>query len=318
MTPYALSFVSAAVVVQSPIEELVSRLDGATHAVELQVMSDLLEFGPMECNEELDPELARLGVPAIVARVSSLDSDVARRAIWVLGRLGTQAQGAKAPLRVALKDDRRAIRIAAAQALSRISTVDNDLILPILMDAVSTPTTELLVDFPYIGHQTARAVPAIARVLEQSDLEMAQLAAGLLTNLGPIAAEARSQLMEATRHSDAEVRWQSLEALSQCGCVPASFLGELERIVEEDADARVQRAADTTAWFARNGDGSPLDNLLNALEAPDPRVREAALHGLRHFWSLSDSARNLVRQSMADPDDDVSYTAWRIVMCPYE
>jgi len=236
----------------------------------------------------------------------------------MLGQLGTRAHGAKAPLRVALNDERRSIRIAAAQALSRISTVDGELILPVLMDAVSTPTIDLLVDFPYIGHQTAPAVPAIARLLEQSDLEMAQLAAELLKNLGPIAVEARSQLIEATGHSDAEVRWQSLEALAQCGCVPASFLGQLKRLAEENADERVQRAAGIVAWFARNSGGSLLDNLLNALEAPDPRVREAAVLGLRHFWSLNDTARNSVRQSRDDPDDGVSEAAWRIVMCPYE
>lgn len=303
---------------QTPVRDLVKQLDGASLGVQRGIMGELEEYAPMFCHAELDPDLAEFGVPAIVARVSSSDKELARLAIRTLGRLGTQAHAAKPPLREALKDERRLVRIAAAQALARVSTVDSDLVLPVLMDAVSEPTIDLLLDFPYVGFDTAPAVPAVARLLEDSDLTMARLSASLLKNLGPVAADASEELLDATRHRDPEVRWQSLEALAECGCVPESFLAQAERLSKEDDDERVRGAAKVLTWFAQNGGGTPLDNLLNALNANEPRVRQAGVHGLRHYWPISDTARNALRQSTLDPDDEVSHAAQMIVWCPYE
>lgn len=298
---------------QSRVQDLVRQLATSPSNVQRQVMDDLLALGPERCTDALDRELAKFGVPAVAELLDASDVSTAQHAAWVLGELGSAAASAAPALRQAIHEGESTIRAAVAAALARISPQDSDVILSALLYELAMERYGVLEDLTYLGHRAKPAVPAIARALDHPDVQIARSAALALANLGPTAQEAQAQLISATGHPDHTVRWYALLALGRCGCVPISFQ---HATLTEDDDAQVRAAASVAAWFAAGGAASPVENLLLATQDSNAAVRETAVVGLGAIWQLHESARDAVRDALADPDENVRLAAWEISTCP--
>jgi len=311
---FALGLSLAGHPLESRVSTLIERLGAASFSDQREIVNELLTFGPEKCGDALGPEMETLGVPAIASLLRSSDEPTAEHAAWALGELGSSTSAAVESLREALRDQSEAKRLAAARALVRLSSGDRELLRSILLAALEAGRVGVLLDLSYLDESAAPAVPAIARYLSHSDVRVIRDAALSLLNLGPTAAGAKQELLRATHHADSSVRFYSLEALAQCGCVPRSFLSELA-VLENDEDELVRASAVVAMWFARNGEESPLATLLKASKDSNPRVRLAGIAGLQYFSISNAEATRAIEHALQDSDEDVRFGAWEIWSC---
>jgi HEAT repeat protein len=184
------------------------------------------------------PEILR----ALARRLRDPDWRVRLGALDVLEILGPEAKpGARAVAR-ATTDRNLFVRWAAARTLGKMGPVDVD-----------------------------EVVPALARLLNDPDLDVRMVSAGVLHRYGPDAGAAVPALARRVGAGDVEVRVAALQALDAIG-----------------------KAAE------------PAVPAVSAqLDHPDVRVRRAAAEVLGGLGPLARGAEPALRRALTDPDHDV-------------
>jgi HEAT repeat protein len=158
-------------------------------------------------------------LPAVAALLGSPDSDLQTRteAIEYVENLEEDAAPAVGAILQRLSDPNRFIRWAATRTVGSLPP-----------------------------EQAVLAVPGLAHLLGDTDLEVRMAAAAVLENLGPLAKDALPALKHGVVYGDADFRVAVIYTLSSLG--PRSAAAAVPELiqalaVEQSSDARVRRAA---------------------------------------------------------------------------
>jgi HEAT repeat protein len=184
---------------------------------------------------------------ALAAALTDSDPRGKRAAIDVLETLGPAAAPAAAALVGALNDTDSFVRWSAARTLGKISPVEAD-----------------------------SAVPGLARLLSDLDLDIRLASATALERYGPAAKDAIPDLVKATRSSDAVMRVATIHALGAvAGPEPHAAVPPLIKALS-DSDASVrQTAAEVLGKFGPAASDA-VDELRKALKDNNSDVQQAA------------------------------------------
>jgi HEAT repeat protein len=143
-------------------------------------------------------------------------------AIVILGLIGPEAEAAIPELRRALDEPEPAVRIKAADALSRIDSSAIEAAVPILeaglQDAGTAVTSAQAL--ARLGPQAARAVPALIEHLSEGSLDSRLLALYALGEIGPAAKPAIAVLEQLLDDGDERVRKNARTALEKIKAEP--------------------------------------------------------------------------------------------------
>jgi HEAT repeat protein len=188
----------------------------------------------------------------LAAGVHDPDPQVRLVTLDVLELLGDNAIPVGGALVDALRDSDKFVRWAAARTLGKITT-------PLLPD---------------------RAVPGLARMLEDVDLDVRLMAATTLEHYGPSAKGAIPVLARTINRGDTEIRIAALKALQGIG---------------------------TDSLLV-------LPAITAALSQPDLRVRQAAAEVLGRFGPLAKEAMGPLQKALDDEDPDVRKAASEAIL----
>jgi len=204
-----------------------------------------LEF---QAKAEPDPILDAFRdlLPTLIAQVGDTEVQIRLGAIDVLETLGGAAAPAASALVRATLDPNRFVRWAAARTLGKMGSVE-----------------------------PAAAVPAVAHLLFDDDLDVRLSAAVALDRFGPAAEGAVPELVRAMKASDADVREAAIRTVGGIG----------------------------------TGAQAAVPALAAAVADPDSRVRIMAAEVLGRFGTLAASAEPALRNALDDPDSDVRRAA---------
>jgi HEAT repeat protein len=202
-----------------------------------------------------DPVLETLKttLPSVIRDLSDPAVQVRLRALDVLETMGPQAAPAVPSLVRATADPNVFVRWASARGLGEIGPLD-----------------------------TARTVPALARLVFDRDLDVGLAATKALERYGPAAKAAIPDLILALRATDARKRLAAIAALEGIGTDAKTAIPALS-VALTDVDMDVRRAAaDLLAKFGPAAAGAEpalrraLEQSLIELSDPNERVREQA------------------------------------------
>jgi HEAT repeat protein len=151
----------------------------------------------------------------------------------------------------ALSDPDRFVRWAAARTLGKIGPI-----------------------------RTEMTVPALARLLQDPDLDVSLIAQGTLRSFGFHAKAAVPALIEATRVGDAEGRVGALQTLASVGAADAAVSIPAVIAALGNSDIRVRKAAAETLGSFGGSARVAVAPLRGLLQDEDPDVRRAASDAL--------------------------------------
>jgi HEAT repeat protein len=193
-------------------------------------------------------------------------------------------QTALSTLATLVADPQVAVRLAAIDALEALGPPAAPAA-PALVQAMTDPN-------PFVRWSAARtlgkmapvesatAVPGLARLLFDTDLDVRLSSTVALDRYGPVAKSAVPALIRATTASDAEMRMAAMHALEGIG----------------------------------TGAEPAVPALATALSDPDSRVRQVAAAVLGRFGSLAVSAEPALRKALDDPDAEVRRAASEAIL----
>ena len=263
---------------------------------------------------------ARIGdlrtLDSILGAVRASDPALRAAAITALGVAG-DTRGAE-PARASLHDPDGRVRVAAAEALARLSAADAPVAVEALVEDDATALDGLRIAQFVQGEGLVKAAAARAMATADPQLRAAALAA-LGRQVSPSAVSALATLATAgPAPSDA------LAALARSPS-PAA-LAAIEALATSPASRRRAARAYYVRRYTRGERGERLDAMLRALEGstdprdravatqalvglgersadaafgdPDPRVRRAAVLGALGAWGPTTAARLMTRATL--------------------
>jgi HEAT repeat protein len=190
-------------------------------------------------------------VKALADGMSDPDPRARRAAIDVLESLGTSAEPAAAALVTALADPDQFVRWSAARTLGKIAPVE-----------VET------------------AVPGLAGLLTDPDLDLRLAAATALEHYGAAAKGSVPDLIKACGEGDPEFRAAAIHALGAVGPQESATIVPALIPAFENPDARVRTVAIQVAGGFGPQAKACLDPLRKALRDSNPDVQKAASEAL--------------------------------------
>jgi HEAT repeat protein len=203
-----------------------------------------------EKNDPLDEDPLRAG---LLAAVPSLVKTLGRKevrgriaAFYVLETLEEDAAGAGDAVAQSLADESPYVRWGAARVLSKIAP-----------------------------QSAAKAVPALARALDDDNGDVRQTAVLALERYGPAAKGAAAALARASGHKDASMRVPAINALAAVGGDAKEITPFLVKALA-DTEADVREAAARALGKLGAIDAAATAALRKALSDPDVKVRQAA------------------------------------------
>ncbi len=193
-------------------------------------------------------------LPGVIRLMADADVDVRRDAVEFVEQLEDDGASAIAALVERLNDHNRFIRWAAARALGNFDP-------PRVKDAV----------------------PALALLIDDPDLDVRLAAIRALEGMGPHARAAVANLTPAILVGDPELRIAVIDALASIGSAhtPGTAVGAIPNLIKS----------------------------LSYDVAPDPRVRKAAAEVLGKFGPLAQTALPALRDVLGDDDAEVRAAA---------
>jgi HEAT repeat protein len=186
-------------------------------------------------------------VLALAAGISAQDAQARRAAIEVLETFGPAAAPAATALVNALADTDPFVRWSAARTLGKISPV-----------AAET------------------AVPGLARLLADADLDLRLAAATALEHYGSMAKAAVPDLIRALSATDAPVRLAAVRTLRAIGAPDASPAVSALSTLMADPDARVRKSAAETLGKLGPAARDAVEALRQGMQDSDPAVKKAS------------------------------------------
>jgi HEAT repeat protein len=169
-------------------------------------------------------------VPALIKALQSQGDETLRfRAAYALGEIGPKAKEAIEPLKAALDDKKPAVRLHAAQALWSIDPKAEELVpaLTRLLDDKELDTNLLVAavetlskmgshspaDAKLLDLVRTKTIPALTRLIGDSDEALQLSAINALGGFGVEAREGIPKLIDMLREANAETRLASIDAL---------------------------------------------------------------------------------------------------------
>lgn len=202
-------------------------------------------------------------VPALLKLFTGTDDAVARTAARALGKLSARAPSIAPKILAALADAQPAVRRRAAEALTRAARPLDD------------RGTRLLVPKEF---QTAEAIAALAKAVEDANNEVRTEAIRTLGGIGPAAAKALPALAKVAASADADkaVRVAAFAAIGQIGQDGATAVPALLAALKDPDDAVQRAAAEALARYGKEA----VPALRKALGEADVAVQFGAVQAL--------------------------------------
>ncbi|MCY2987704.1 MAG: HEAT repeat domain-containing protein [Planctomycetota bacterium] len=191
--------------------------------------------------ENSGPDLAEeeeAAVRALCQAASDKCANVRITSIGALANFGSKSARTEPALRSALTDNDICVRMAAAWALTQISTQYLEQSLPVFIEGltVDDPEVQKTAAF-YLGElKTAAkdAIPELTKLLARRNRDLRASAAKTLAKLGPAAAAAVPALTTVLESDDDYfVRCDAAEALGQIGPAAASAVPALRDVLND-------------------------------------------------------------------------------------
>jgi HEAT repeat protein len=268
--------------------------------------------------------------------ISSKDADVRFYAVWGLAFVGPPARSATPLVVKALSDSSPAVRRKAAYALGKIDpdpAAVVEALVAALGDADDDVRVAVAAALPSLGKL---AVPALVKRLKYDDAKLRPLAAKVLGDIGPAAADAVPELkaillnpmkgggeaaadalaaigepaletlVSATANDDAAVRSLALRGLDKMGTAAIPTLVDLLGAKHVD----VRRQAVALLGAVRTNDKMVIIGLGYATKDKDFQVRKTALQSLRNRGVGAKLAEPYVSALLTDLDPDIRVEAF--------
>jgi HEAT repeat protein len=221
----------------------------------------------------IDPGQAEKVVPALVEDLKSSEPKRQLRAINALGQLGAAAKPAVPLLAGRLKDHE--LQEASLAALRRIGPEASEAV-PALVAFLRAPGQNIALKVgDVLVHIGPKAIPAVAGLLQDANVEYRRFAVFILAQYGGSAREALTPLMRALKDSDTQVASGAAHVLEEIG-----------------PDAR-----------------EAVPALIENLMVYQSQVRGTAAVALGHIGKAAREARAPLRECLMDPDKGVRYAA---------
>jgi HEAT repeat protein len=218
-------------------------------------------------------------VPAIVVALKDQDRDVRGAAADALNEIGPAAAGAVSALVVALKDPDEGVRRYAAVAINKIGPAAAEgvsALVEALRDQNPTARRDVAFGLRGIGSAAAEAVPALVAALEDQDDEFRRDAVDALGGIGPPAVPA---LVVALKDQDSYVRRIAAIALGRIGPGAAGAVSALVEALK-DRDEGVRGHAAVALNKIDPAAAEAVSAPLEALRDQNPTARRSAAETL--------------------------------------
>jgi HEAT repeat protein len=228
------------------------------------------------------------------------EADDRRRAIRVLGEIGSPAKRALRRLMHAFKDPHEEVRGAAAEAVFNMG----DLALPYLLKALNDPhpslrgrSANLLGGFA--PHFTD-AIPKLIRLLEDPHVGVRRTAAVSLEEFGPLAKDATSSLCRLLGDSDRDMRRHAAQTLGKIKTVSDDAVISLASALDGEGDEEARRSI----VYAMGDIGSTfaLNALARALSDPSRHVAALAAEAIGRIGSANDACLSSLITVLGESD----------------
>jgi HEAT repeat protein len=184
---------------------------------------------------------------ALASGLNDADARARCAAVEVLEKLEGQAEPAAPMLVKALGDPDVFVRWAAARTLGKLSPAAADI-----------------------------AVPGLAHLLVDSDLDLRLVAATALERYGPLAKTAVPDLTQAVSSSDAELRMAAIKTLGAIGGTAVQPAIPALTTAVADSDARVRKSAAEMLGKLGPAARGALEALNKGMKDSNPDVKKAA------------------------------------------
>lgn len=191
--------------------------------------------------------LGRVSGPYLVRALKDDNSDLRRRAAWLLGPIAHPSRETVAALRkVSEKDADREVRMAAVQALGNIGPGIHDVI-PTIAKALSDPDRGVRIyaagALRGIGPAAKGATEALIRAMGDQDTTVRSSAVGAIGSIGPEANAAVPALIEHLKDTDIYVRWNTAYAMGLIGPKAHQAVPDLvQALMDNDSSVRCRAA----------------------------------------------------------------------------
>lgn len=230
-------------------------------------------------------------VPDLLKRLNDTDSNVQRRASYVLGRIGEPSRAA-VPRLIALTRE-AADKDTASVHIQTLANINFHSVSPLLNELQSRKPEELTEDDWVVKCLKSIGPSAVGRLRNglKSKAPAVRLGSILaLREIGPLADEAAPQLRRLITDPDPRIRGESLLALHALGADAATLLPALGTAMN-DSSPTVRRAAARTLAALAEGAQPAAKQLIEALNDADGDVR---LHSVRALGSIGNAAEPAV------------------------
>lgn len=317
------------------MEELISDLTGNDEKARIAAASVLSEMGPLAepavpalitglkrddlvLQHECVIALGRIGPPAAPAvpalsrllggRVKLLEHD----AIHALRLIGPDAKAAVPRLESMVENSDVSSSVAAAWALSVITSNDPKTIEPLiqkLVSALENPSQEVRNDaVSALASIGKPAVSAVAATIGKHGPEVCYHAADALAEIGPDADGAVPTLLKSLDDKDNRVCWHAARALGAIGSNAEAVVPAL--VDKLDAESPLLRGNVAMA-LARFGpeSASAVPKLIPMLKDSDPNLRVAAARTLGAIGPAAEAAVPALDDALEDEVGTVTFAS---------
>jgi HEAT repeat protein/lysophospholipase L1-like esterase len=286
---------------RSAVGALVPRLADQAEEVRWRAEDALARIGP-------DPD----SLPSLIRLLANSSGPGRAGAASVVGRMGAGARPAVPALMAALTDLRTDVRWKSAWALGRIGP-DARAAVPGLIALARDPDVgwHAIDALGGIGAEARAAVPVLRSALADPSGTVRWRAASALGRIGPEAAAAGPDLLRGLRDPVDNVRLAAVQAIGRVE-MDASAAPALAEALSRDADSRVRAAAAMTLRHLSGAAERTRDVLVSATRDRDPLVRACAVRALARV-SASPSVVAALAHALQDPDPGVRAEAARAV-----
>jgi HEAT repeat protein len=193
----------------------------------------LVRVAAAESLVRIDPAHQQAGVNSLVASLKDERKEVRRAAAEALGRLGAEAKPTLPALVEALKDADADVRWMAADALGQIGAEAKTAV-PALVEALKDPAVRsIAIDaLGGIGADAKDAAGPLAELLKNENIHLRRTTAMALARIGGPAARPAVPVFVEMLRGDARLRWDALLFLSSMGKEAKEAIPVLNELVK--------------------------------------------------------------------------------------
>jgi HEAT repeat protein len=280
----------------------------ALHAALKEEKNTLVRVKIVEAIWVVEKPAPRELVAVLVQSLGDKDDAARANAANVLGLMGSGAKAAVPALAKALQDKDLTVRAEVALALGEIGPAAKSAV-PELLETLKSE--DLVFVEPLVlgtlGKIGADAVPALVDALSAKQYRLRRGAAYALGLIGPKAAEASAGLSLLLADSEPELRSQAAIALGKIGPLAKQILPKLQQSLNDKEPAvRVQAAV---ALWKVGQDDRGLAELVRAMAAEEPKIREHACAGLAELAGTKKVPVGPLQAALSDPATTVRQRA---------